>query len=215
MSLNKIAQTGKALGESKQCYTMNIKNLVYAELIKDTQEEVTYGKVYKIQGLMKIQITPTIATGELYGDGAKRSVANKTTGYDVQLQVNKIPIETRVHWMGHKMVNGVLVSSAKDQPIYIALGYEAEETENHRELTWLLKGNCQPPSRDQEQSEGNIKFSTDSIKLSFIAREYDSNFYYTGDTAFSDFTEEMADKFLKEAPTYIPDMSPVAAEEIV
>lgn len=186
---------------SKRAYRINIKNPVYSLLTSDDKTSCVYGDVKSLGEAMEIQITPTLATGTLYGDGAKVDDSVKITGIDVQFGATKIPIEDRASMLGNTYVNGVLVENKTDQSKYIAFGYEVEQTDGKRECIWLLKGKAQPISSTSQQSESNINYSTDSIKISFIPRTFDGAIRAFGDTANDAFTTALADAFLKTVPT--------------
>ncbi|WP_312373013.1 major tail protein [Lachnoclostridium sp.] len=185
---------------SKRAYRINIKKPVYSVLTSDDSTASVYGEVKSLGEAMEIQITPTLATGTLYGDGAKVDDSAKITGIDMQFGSTKIPIEHRAEMLGNTYVDGILVENKGDQSKYIAFGYEVEQTNGKRECVWLLKGKAQPISSTSQQSESNINYSTDSIKISFIPRTFDGAIRAFGDTANEAFTDEKADAFLSDVP---------------
>lgn len=190
------------MGNSKKEYRINVKNIVYALVVSDTEEATVYGEVKKFASARQIQISPTLAQGDVYGDGVKEKSMSKITGYDVQVDVNKVPIEVRAEIYGHAINSeGIMVVGEGDQPKELALGYEVEQTGNTREVVWLLKGSPQPFGNTVQQTEQSINYSTDSLKISFVKRLSDGNFQAIGDTAYDDFTEEKANSFLNAVPT--------------
>lgn len=186
---------------SSQAYRINIDTPVYAVMNTDTKTGCTYGAVKDLGEAMQIQIAPVIANGALYGNGAKVEDISKIMGYDVTVDNTKIPIEDRAIMSGHKYNNGVMVVAEGDQPPNIAFGYRTEQTNGKYEYTWLLKGRAQPPAKTDKQSENNIQFSTDSMKISFVKRIFDKAFEILADTANPDFTESAASVFLNAVPT--------------
>lgn len=182
-------------------FRINIKNLVYAKLLTDTETGCTYGDVQKLAGLKSIQLTPSVAPGEDYNDGVKDFTMTKITGYELAVESAKIPVNKRAELQGHTINNdGILVIGADDQPIDIAVGYEIENDGNRRELVWLLKGKIQPFGQTVNQSEKDIKVASDSTKFVFVVRDYDRNFQAVGDTSLSTFTPEKANIFLATVP---------------
>jgi phi13 family phage major tail protein len=170
-------------------------------LTDDTKSAVTYGTVKPFSSARQVQLSPTLAAGEIFGDGVKEKSMSKITGYDLTLDVNKIQVDVRAEILGHTINSeGKLIIGGDDQPEYFAIGYEIEQTGNKRELVWLLKCIAQPFANQVSQSEKDIKFSTDSIKISCVAREFDRIFQVIGDTNYSTFTDDMADAFLKAVP---------------
>lgn len=178
----------------------NIKRSVYAVITKDDATGVVHGPVKPFGDPMQVQLTPTYASGTLYGGGVKTEDMTKMNGITMKFDLNKIPIETRAEIGGHQIVTGVLVESADDQAPDIAVGYEVEETGGHRELVWLLKGKAKPIGSNVQQSTDNINFSTDTIDIGFIPRAFDKELKRFGDTANATFTETLADAFLETVP---------------
>lgn len=189
-------------GTVAKSFRINVKNLVYAKMLTDTASGCTYDDVKSLAGVKSIQLTPTVANGEDFNNGAKDFTMSKITGYEMSVETSKIPVDVRAELLGHTInSNGVLVVGANDQPINIAVGYEIENDENRRELVWLLKGKMQPYGQTINQSEKDIKVASDSSKFVFVVREHDGNFQAVGDTSLSTFTSAIAETFLDNVPT--------------
>lgn len=188
------------MGQSSKANRINVKNLVYAVITEDTKTAFTTGEIKSFAKAMQVQITPTVATGTLYGDGAKQEDLAKLTGVTLQVDVNKVPIEVKADVLGNTYENGVLVENKSDQAKNIAFGFEVEQTENKREMMWLYKGKAQPFSNTVQQTTDNINFSTDTLTINFVPRELDGAIRAIGDTANADFTEVMAEAFLTKVP---------------
>lgn len=185
---------------STKANRFNIKRSVYAVITKDDNTGVICGSVEKFGDPMQVQLTPTYATGTLYGGGVKKEDITKITGITMKFDVNKIPIETRAIIGGHAYEDGVLTESKDDQAPDIAVGYEVEETENHSEYVWLFKGKAKPVGSTVQQSTDNINFSTDSIDIGFVPREFDGKLKDYADTANAEFTTEKAATYLDTVP---------------
>ena len=190
--------------KSKKANRINIKNLVYCKLLTDEAGSTTYGEVKPLSPAMQIQVTVSLASGVLYGDGAQEENIAKMTGIAVVLDVNKVCIEDRAEILGNKYENGVLVEKEGDEAPYIALGYEIPETNGCKELIWLLKGRAQPYNSNVQQSTDNINFSTDSVTINFIPRTSDRQLRFFGDTANADLTEEQVKKWFTTGPSKVP-----------
>lgn len=175
---------------SKQANRINIKNPVFAILTTDTKDSISYGEVTSLGDAMQVQVTPTLSAGTLYGNGMQKENISKIVGIALVLDVNKVPIENRAKILGHTYASGILHVKPGDQAPYMAVGYEVDETNGATEYTWLFKGRAQPFNGTVQQSTENINFSTDSITINFIAREYDGELYQIADTANADFSQE-------------------------
>lgn len=192
------------LGTITKAYRMNIKKPVYALLSTDNGVGCTYGDVKSFGEERQIQITPKVASGDLYGDGTLMSSDMKITGYDITTEINKMQQDVRADIFGHKFTaNGEMVISDNDIANKFAFGYEVEQSNGQREVVWLLKCSAQPFSHTVAQAEGNIKYSSDSIKITTLKREFDGFFQVIGDTCNATFTNAKADAFFDTVPTAI------------
>jgi len=178
----------------------NVSRIVYSVLSKDDATAYIFGPIKKFGDPMTVQLTPSYATGKLYGGGVIKEDMSKLTGAVLKVDVNKVAIEVRAEIYSHNYTDGVLTTNKKDQPKDIAIGYEIEQTGDNIELVWLLKGKAKPFGSNVQQSEDNIKFSTDSIEIGFMPTEFTGDIKKDGDTANTDFTAEMAAAFLNTIP---------------
>lgn len=189
---------------SKKANKINVKNLVYCLCTQDISTSVTYGSVKPLAKSMQIQVTPAVAAGTLYGDGAQQENISKLTGIAVALDVNKIPIEDKAIILGHTYANGVMVEHKDDIAPDIAIGYMVEETNASAEYIWLLKGKAEPMNESVQQSTNAINFSTDSITVNFVPREKDGQIRYYADSANEDFSASQAAAWFAEGPSEVP-----------
>jgi len=188
------------MAEVKKANRINVKNMVYSIVMKDDLESIEYGPIKSFAKAMQIQVTPSVATGTLYGDGVKQEAIGKLTGLTVVADINKLPINVRTEILGIEYVDGVATEKAGDEPKEIALGYMVEQTGNTAEYIWLLKGRPQPYASTVQQQDDNIKFSTDSVTIEFVPREHDTEIRKFADSADSDFTKEKQDNWFKTVP---------------
>lgn len=192
------------MGKSKKANRINIQNVVYCKMLSDEPGSATYDEVKPLSPAMQVQLTTTLASGILYGDGAQQENIAKITGIALVLDVNKVPIEDRAIILGNKYENGILQEVAGDEAPYIAVGYEVPETNGCKELIWLLKGRAQPYNSNVQQSTENINFSTDSITINFIPRDADKLLRFFGDTANADLQEQQVTKWFTTGPSVPP-----------
>lgn len=186
---------------SKKANRINVKNLVYTLVLSDTEEGTTYGDVRKIGPAMQVQLTPSLSSGVLFGDGVQQENIAKLNGIAMVLDANKIKIEDRADMLGHKYENGVLIEAAGDEAPYIAVGYIVDETNQCKEYVWLLKGRAQPFNSSVQQSTDNLNFSTDSITINFIPRDSDGQLRYFADSANESLTADQISKWFVSGPS--------------
>ena len=190
--------------KSKKANRINIKNAVYCKMLTDEAGSTTYDEPKSLSPAMQVQLTTTLATGVLHGDGVQQENIAKITGISMVLDVNKVPIEDRAVILGNKYENGILEEVEGDEAPYIAVGYEVPETNGCKELIWLLKGRAQPYNSNVQQSTDNINFSTDSVTINFIPRDSDGRIRFFGDTANPALTEEQVTKWFTTGPSVPP-----------
>lgn len=195
------------MGTSAKSNRINVKNLVACLLTTDTQAGVEYGEVFPLAKAMTVDVTPSHATGVLYGDGAQEENIAKLTGLSAKLEVNKISIENRAKIHGHVYENGVMIYDKADQAPYIALGYQIEGTNGYSEYVWLLKGRVQEGNQKAQQATDNINFSTDEMTVNFVPREYDGHFEFTADSSNDDLYADQIAAWLTTAPVTYPHHS--------
>ncbi len=185
----------------KKAYRINVKNLVYALLTNDTTSGVSYGQVKKFSEAMQVQVTPEVAAGHLFGDGVKQSEISKLVGMTIVIDVTKVPINVRADINGNKYENGILTEHKDDTPPWIAFGYEVEQDEKDvSEYIWLLKGRAQPYASTVQQATENVNYSTDSVTIKFVPREFDGELRKTADSADSTVTAEMTETWFDSVP---------------
>ena len=193
-----------ATNKSSKANRINIVDPVYAKVLTDTSEGTTYGEVESLGAAMQVQVTPSLSTGTLYGNGVQQENIAKLNGIAVVLDVNKIPVEVRADLMGNTYENGVVHEKAGDEAPYIAMGYKVEQTIKKAELIWLLKGRAQPINSNVQQSTENMNFSTDSVTINFIPRDSDKELRFFADSANSDLTEKQIEEWFKKGPQTAP-----------
>lgn len=181
-------------------YKINVKNVHLAE-ITEVDNVLTFGAPELIAGAMEITRTPTVASGQLYGDGAISHTTNKKVSYQLTLNHNKIPSKWRRFMEGVKYEAGVESGSSEDQPNPVAVGWEVEKTEGNREMIWFLYCKATPFEETVQQSEENINYSTDSVVLTSTEHQTLKRYYTFIDSEDDNVTEAMLEDFFKAVQT--------------
>ena len=183
---------------------INIKNLHYAKITGDDESATTYDTPVHVLGAMQIALTPSVATGTLYGDGVIRDELAKQTGIGVQLDLNKLPVVHRAAMLGNTLKNGVLVENEADTPPEMALGFEVEQTGGKSEFVWLLKGKMAPITNTIQQTTENVNFSTDTTTMTFMPRKSDGDIKYYADTTEENMEHITAESWFEEVGIPVP-----------
>ena len=190
--------------KSAKANRINITEPVYAKLLTDTADGVTYDEVRSLGKAMQVQLTPSVSSGVLYGNGVQQENIAKMNGLAMVMDVNKLAIEDRAIILGHEYRDGIIHEKAGDEAPYIAAGYKVEQTNGKCELIWLLKGRAQPINSSVQQSTDSLNFSTDSITINSIPRDYDNEIRYFADSANQDLTEKQINDWFAAAPSTAP-----------
>jgi phi13 family phage major tail protein len=188
------------MADSKKANRFNIKRIVYALVLKDDATGYNHGPIKTFGVPMAAQFTPSYASGTLYGAGAKTEDITKLNGGVLKVDANKVFIETRAEIYGHTYTAGVLEVNKDDQAKDIAVGYELESTGDNAEYVWFPKCKARPFGNNNQQSTDNMNFSTDTIDIAVMARDFDGAIHFDADTANVDFTSTAAATFLDMVP---------------
>lgn len=184
-------------------YKFNVKNCKYAPVSVDTDSTYTLGTPVDLPDLRTIDIAFTVATGELYGDGALVAKDSRLTGAQAKIGIDKVPQAARAAMLGHTITaDGVMTVKTTDTPIKIALYAEIELNNGGYEAFWLMSGKCQPINITGAQSESNINYTTDELTIDFIRRLKDKAviFYADTDNVAFDSTNQTAFKSSPDIP---------------
>lgn len=182
-------------------YRINIKNPACAILTSDTKEGTEYGPVLSLGESQTIVVTPSVASGALYGDGAQQDAESRLTGMTVALDTTKVPMEVKAEIYKLQEKDGVLMEEAGGSAEYIAFGYETEQTDGNSEYVWLLKGKPRPMNDTRQQSDTQIKYSTDKMEIDFVRRKSDNMLRYFAEVGTLGFTAEQASAWFNEGPS--------------
>lgn len=171
-------------------YKMNVRNCKFAPVSADDSTTYTLGTAVDLPDLRTVDVAFTLATGELYGDGALVSKRAKLTGATLRIGIDKVSQAARSQMLGHTIETGKGIMDIKtsDVPIKIAVYFEIELDDGGFEACWLLSGKAQPINITGNQSETSINYTTDEITIDFIRREKDNCVIKYADTDSSDFS---------------------------
>ena len=78
--------------KSAKANRINITEPVYAKLLTDTADGVTYDEVRSLGKAMQVQLTPSVSSGVLYGNGVQQENIAKMNGLAMVMDVNKLAI---------------------------------------------------------------------------------------------------------------------------
>lgn len=180
---------------------MNVKNFHLAKCtVKD--DIITYDKPEHIIGLEEVTKTPSISSGELYGDGALRIKINKKTAYQLNINMNAIPADWKRYMEGTKISeSGVEYATSTDEAELFACGWEVEKTKGKKQMIWFLCCTAEPITDNAKQTEGNVSFSKDTLTITAVEHISHGRFYTMIDSENEKVTEEMLTDFFTKVQT--------------
>lgn len=153
----------------------DLKNLVFAKLLTDTEEGTTYGAVKYLAGAVDAKINPNASTSVYYAGGGAAGSATAKGAIEVELGIDALSKEVKAELLGMEIdANGVLLSSPDDRSPYVAIGFEAETDDDGKDLYWFYKGRFEAPSGEFQSKSDKVDFKTGAIKGTFIKRNSDN-----------------------------------------
>ena len=155
--------------------TVGLKNLFYAECIKDNEDTLTYGTPARIGKAIQVDINPQFAKNTLYADDAPFATASSMTEITVTIDVADIPASVVAALGGHSYdsSNGAITYKADDTPPYVAIIGESEKHDGSTRYFKLLKGKFNETQETIQTKGENVEFTTPKLEGSFVAREHD------------------------------------------
>lgn len=172
-----------------------IEGLVYAELLTDTAEEITFGEVKPLCGVATLSKTTESSSEAHYYDNIPAVVVDSTGADEVTLGVSAIPFDVLAAITGqhYDATLGAFVEGERESK-YFAIGYKTAKTNGDEVYVWRFKGTFNIPD-----SEHNTKDdSTDATgqELTFTGINTSHKFTKTGKTAKAlnvDLGKDLAD----------------------
>lgn len=189
---------------------INVQNVHMAEITESPEGAITFTTPEHVVGAMEVGKVPQLATGQLYGDGKIRHSNSRKIGYQLTVNLNKLPTKWRRYMEGVKVTTGVESGTSKDEPKPFAIGWEVEKTGEKKELIWFLYCLAEPIQTTDRQSEENIVYSTDSITISALEDDTLGRYYTMVDSEDEEITPEMVSNFFKQVQITDTISAPVA-----
>lgn len=117
------------MAENKVVY--GLKNVHYAVITEESDDVIVYEAPARIRGAVNLTMTPTGEETEFYADDVLYYGETSNTGYEVGLEIAKMPEQFRIDALGEVVdANGVLLEDANAKSKKIALLFEFDGDEN-------------------------------------------------------------------------------------
>ena len=172
-----------------------IEGLVYAELLEDTQETLTYGEVKPLCGVATLSRTTESSSEAHYYDNIPAVVIASTGADEVTIGVSAVPFDVLADITGqhYDETLGAFVEGERESK-YFAIGYKTAKTNGDEVYVWRYKGTFGiPDSEHNTQDDGT---EATGQELTFTGINTTHKFVKTGKTAKAlnvDLGKELAD----------------------
>lgn len=172
-----------------------IEGLVYAELLTDTTEEITYGEVKPLCGVATLSRTTESSSEAHYYDNIPAVVIASTGADEVTIGVSAVPFDVLADITGqhYDETLGAFVEGERESK-YFAIGYKTAKTNGDEVYVWRYKGTFGiPDSEHNTQDDGT---EATGQELTFTGINTTHKFVKTGKTAKAlnvDLGKELAD----------------------
>lgn len=123
-----------------------VRHAVYAEVTKDTSEEITFGAVKSLAGISEISKSTESSNEPHYYDNQPMVTVSSTGNDEVSVNTSALPLAVYADITGQKYdeTKGVLVEGEREQK-YFAFGYVTKLTDGTEMYVWRLKGTFNIP----------------------------------------------------------------------
>lgn len=164
-----------------------LKNVYYAPMTKDDTEGATYGTPIKLGHARRAEITKETETVTVYGDNKAVATRTKLKSLELEIETTDIPLEDQSFLLGHSFdsVTGAMTAGGDDNAPYVAVLFEATKMTGGSIFYKLYKGKFAETDESYGTQENSMEPKSPSMKGTFIARDFDSNYYTKADSADS------------------------------
>ncbi len=123
-----------------------VRNLVAAEVLTDTAEEITFGTPFVIAGVAELTKSTESSSEAHYYDNVPAVVIDSTGSDEVGVNVSAIPLDVLAKITGqyYDDATGMFVEGER-KSTYFALGYITENTKSEEMFVWRMKGKFNIP----------------------------------------------------------------------
>ncbi|WP_078428765.1 major tail protein [Alkalihalobacterium alkalinitrilicum] len=167
-----------------------LKNLHYAVIESENEEETVYGTVKPLGPAMAFNIQPSVNRANLraddkvlFSDTAKGPIAVTLNTAYLEKQVEADILGKTIH------PNGLLSDNADDDAPYIAVGGQAENARGGYDFFWIYRVKFAPAEQNMETKQETPTYQTPSLTGEAIPRLHDGEEKlkaWNGDEAIDD-----------------------------
>ncbi len=159
-----------------------VRDLVAAELLKDTSSELTYGTPFPVAGLAELSRTTENSSETHFYDNVAAIVIDSVGDDEVTCSTSAIPLNVLSKLTGqyYDEATDTFVEGEANRP-YFAIGYITEDTSGNEVFVWRHKVKCSIPDSTHTTKNGGTDASGQEIVFTGIHTTH--KFKKTGKTA--------------------------------
>ena len=153
-----------------------VSNGVYAEVLSDTSDGITFGEVKEFTGLAEVGKSTESANEPHYYDNIPAIVVSSTGADTLSLNTSGIPFDMLADITGqmYDSTTGMLVEKER-VPKYFALGYVTQKTDGTKVLVWRLKGTFTVPEQTSATQNAGTDANGQTLTYTGISTTYKFN----------------------------------------
>lgn len=159
-----------------------VENGVYAEVLSDTSEGITFGPVKPFVGLSEVGKSTDSSNEAHYYDNIPAIIVTSTGSDEISLNTAGIPFDILADITGqyYDPETGLFVEQERTQK-YFALGYITNKTDGTEVLVWRLKGTFTSPEQTSATQDDGTDANGQTLTYTGINTTY--KFSKTGKSA--------------------------------
>ena len=151
--------------------TIGMDKLYYAKITEDANGNETYGTPRVLAKAMSADLSVELAEATLYADDSATEVVKAFKQGKITLGVDNLEDGVAEDLTGALVdENGVLISTAEDTSVAVAIGFRAKRSNNKYRYFWLYRVVFAIPSTSLQTKGDSITFSTPSIEGTVLRR---------------------------------------------
>lgn len=153
-----------------------VSNGVYAEVLSDTSEGISFGPVKEFTGLSEVGKSTDSANEAHYYDNIPAIIVSSTGADNISLNTSGVPLSMLADITGqmYDTQTGMLVEKER-KPKYFALGYITEKTDGTKVLVWRLKGSFTIPEQTSTTKNDGTDANGQTMTYTGISTTYKFN----------------------------------------
>lgn len=159
-----------------------VEGLVYAEVLTDDKNGITFGEVKDLAGVAEIGKTTESTSEAHYYDNIPAVIITSTGADTITISASAIPLDVLAEITGqtYDATTDMFIEEEREQK-HFAIGYQTKTTDGQIIYVWRLKGSFNIP--DQTNGTENAGTDANGQELTFTGINTIHKFTKTGKTA--------------------------------